>query len=229
MPLPIATPRRLRRPVSSLTYSSTLALPTLGYNATGGVATICDVAGLAAHLGVEPRDLRADPSSFEDGCLVAPWSIASLAARRAAERDPDPLLRYVEREEAEARRDAIVGSHYPRRGTSEPWDVSPEICVWVDEEHGKPVRAVLRQWCGEEAVGVKSELQELRKELRRLSTLARSAADAFRRSGAPREGARIDRELAGSLRNSAQLEATNVTPVDLLTDRRFVRPPSGSG
>lgn len=184
------------------------SLATLGYNATGGVVTTCDVAGLAAHLGLDPGDLRADPLSFEEnGCVVASWSIASLIARRAAERYPDPLLRYVERDEAEARRDAIVGRHYPRRGRADPWDVSAKICVQVDEEHGKPVRAVLRNWCGEEAVGVRSELDELRKELRWLSTLAQSAADALRRSGAPREAARLDRELASGLANSHAGEA----------------------
>jgi transposase len=171
-------------------------LAGLGYNATSGIVTIRDVARLAAHLDLDPYELRADPLSFEeDGCVVAPSSITGLVAKRAAERDPDAVLRYVEREEADARRESIFGRDYRRRGMDSPWHVSAEICAQVDEEHGRPVRAVLRQWCGREAVGLRSELDELRKEVLRLSTVLGSAVDALRRSGAHREAARIERAL----------------------------------
>lgn len=172
------------------------ALATLGFNATNGTIAIADVEGLAASLGLGPQELRADPSSFEeDGSLIAPWPTACLVAKRAAERDPEAVLRHVEREEAEARRDAIFGSHYPGRGKNVGWSVTPEICAQVDEEHGLPVRAILRDWCGAEAVGVRSELGELRKEILRLTKLVESSVEALRQAGARREADRIESEL----------------------------------
>jgi len=171
-------------------------LATLGYNATRGVVKIHDVEGLAAFLDLDPVDLRADPLSFEeDGDLIAPWSVTYTIARRAAERDPHAILRHVEREEAQARRETVFGTSYPKRAQSKTWDVSPETCAQVDEEHGKPVRVLLREWCGQEAVDLRGELVELRKEVARLAALAQSALDAMRRDGHIREADRLEGEF----------------------------------
>lgn len=177
------------------------ALATLGFNATSGTIAIADVEGLAGSLDLSPQELRADPSSFEeDGNLIAPWPTACWVAKRAAERDPEAVLRHVEREEAEARRDAIYGRHYPGRREKGGWSVTPEICAQVDEEHGRPVRAILRDWCGTEAVNVRKELREQREELLRLTKLVESSVETLRQKGAPREADRIESEL---LRRSA--------------------------
>jgi hypothetical protein len=174
------------------------ALATLGFNAANGTITIGDLEGLAAYLDLGADELRADSSCFEEeGNLIAPWPTALLIARRAAERDPEAILGHVEREEAEARRDAIHGRHYPGRGKKGGWSVTPEICAQVDEEHGRPIRAILRDWCGAEAVGVRSELGELRKEVLRLTKLVESSVEALRQAGARREAERIEGELAG--------------------------------
>ena len=170
-------------------------LATLGYNATNGVVTIRDLEGLAAFLELDPDDLQGDALSFvEDGHLVAPWSMTLLIAKRAAERDPDPILQYVEREEADRQREGTYGKDYGRRG-SDSWHISAEICAQTDEEHGRPVRDVLRRWCGHEATDRRDELKELRKEVLRLGRLAQSAVGALRRAGASREAASIEREL----------------------------------
>lgn len=174
------------------------ALATLGFNATNGTIAIADVEGLAAYLDLGPQELRADPSCFEeDGNLIAPWTTTCLVAKRAAQRDPEAVLRHVEREKAEARRDAIYGRHYPARGKNGGWSVTPEICAQVDEEHGRPVRAILRDWCGAEAVGARSELGELRKEVLRLTKLVESSVETLRQVGGRREADRIAGELAG--------------------------------
>jgi hypothetical protein len=174
------------------------ALAALGFSATNGTITVADVEGLAAYLDLGPDELRADLSCFEeDGNLIAPWPTTCLVAKRAAERDPEAVLRHVEREEAEARRDAIYGRDYPGRGKNGRWSVTPEICAQVDEEHGRPIRAILRDWCGAEAVGVRSELGDLRKEVLRLTKLVESSVEALRQAGARREAERIEVELAG--------------------------------
>lgn len=171
-------------------------LATLGYNAERGVIRIHDIDGLAACLDLDPAELRADPVSFEEeGDLVASWPITITVARRAAGRDPHTILRYVEHEEADARREAVFGRDYPKRGRGEALHISAEICAQVDEDHGKPVRAVLREWCGVEPVELRSELAELRKEVARLGKLAESALAALRRSGQVKEANRLEREF----------------------------------
>lgn len=170
-------------------------LATLGWNAERGVIRIHDVEALAALLDLDPADLRSDPLSFEeDGDLIASWSVTSNVARRAAERDPHAVLRYVEREEVDARREAVFGRTYPKRGKGEAWHISPEIRAQVDQEHGQPLRAVLREWCGQEPVDLRTELAELRKEASRLGALAQAALDALRRAGHVREANRLERE-----------------------------------
>ena len=89
----------------------------------------------------------------------------------------------------------MFGRYYPKRGKSEAWEVSPEICARSDEEHGKPGRAVLREWCGTDPFELRSELAELRKETARLGKLAESALDALRRSGQVKEADRLEREF----------------------------------
>ena len=171
-------------------------LAALGYNAERGVIRIHDVDGLAAFLDLDPGELRADPVSFEEeGDLVAPWPITLRVARSAAERDPHTILRYVEHEEAEARQEAVFGRYHPKRGKSAAWEISAESCAQSDEEHGKPVRVILREWCGAEPVELRSELAELRRESARLGKLAESALDALRQAGQVKEANRLEREF----------------------------------
>lgn len=126
-------------------------IASLGYNATAGVVTIHDVDRLAALLELDPADLQAEPTAFnEDRSLIAPWVTTQGIASRAAQRQADVILRYVEQEEEDACREAIYGRDYPRR-RGESWHVEAEICTQTDDEYGKPVRQVLRGWCGTDA------------------------------------------------------------------------------
>jgi hypothetical protein len=170
-------------------------LATLGYNAENGVVKIHDVTTLSAFLELDAEGLRdASPTTFEeDGDLIAPLTTAILIARRAVEREPNRVLQYIEREEADAQREAIEGRHYPDRKGG--WDVSPEICRQVDEEHGKPVRAILREWCGAGPVEVRHEIAALREEAERLQKLATSALEALRAAGHEGTANRIEREM----------------------------------
>lgn len=185
-------------------------LATLGYNAENGAVKIHDVTTLSAFLELDAEGLRdASPTTFEeDGDLIAPLTTAILIARRAVERKPHRVLQYIEREEAVAQREAIEGRHYPGRNGG--WDVSPEICRQVDEEHGKPVRAILREWCGADPVEVRHEIAALREEGVRLQHLATAALDALRAKGHVKLAYRIEREMGASRDQGATIRA--VTP-----------------
>jgi hypothetical protein len=140
--------------------------------------------------------LRVDGISFEeDGDLISPWQITLAIARRAAERDPHRVLRHVEREEADARRKATYGAWYQRRGAPDD-HIRAEMCAGVDEEHGRPVRALLREWCGADVVDLRAEISSLRQEAARAAALAQSGVELLRRHGHPRDANRLERELA---------------------------------
>ena len=158
-----------------------------------GVVAIDDVAGLARLLGLDPVELH-DPLSFvEDGHLIVSWPVTRRIAMRAAGLTPDPIMQYVEHEEADARHEATYGRVYRQRGG--PTHIEPEICISIDEERGAPVRGILRSWCGAEAVDRWEELRELRLEVLRLGELVQAAADEPRRHDARREADDIVQRL----------------------------------
>ncbi len=171
-------------------------LATTGWNAMRGTIRIHDLAGLAAFLEVDPSEVRAGGISFEeDGDLISPWPITLAIARRAAERDPHAVLRYVEQEEADGRRQATYGAWYRCRGAADD-HIPAEICASVDEEHGRPVRALLREWCGADVVDLRAEISSLRQEAATAAALAQSAVELLRRHGHARDANRLERELA---------------------------------
>lgn len=168
---------------------------TLDYR-SDGVTRIHDVGGLAAKLQIGPDLLRSNPASFdEDGDIIVPWPTTLLIAKRAAELDPQPILESVDRDEAKARREAVHGWY--TGGRNGHW-VEPEFCIQWDEGHRKPVRAMLREWCGVEAVGLREELASLRYEVRRLTGIVEVAVDELRGASAARPADRIERALSDS-------------------------------
>lgn len=146
-----------------------------------GVVRIHDVDVLAESLDIDAKTMRSDPVSFvEDGDLVSPWSITELIARRACELDPEPILSYVANEEAKAAEEATYGRWYRATRSYPGFEVSPEDCFKSDEEFGRPVREVLRRWCGQKAVARRDELAALRTEVRRIGRPTEAAIRALR-------------------------------------------------
>ena len=179
-------------------------LATTGYNAQNGVIKIYDPHGLAAFLEIEIEELRSDGLAFEeDGTLIASMTTLVGVARRAAELNPDVVLREVEREEADARRAAGHGRSYGRRAGHD-W-IEPEVCVRIDSEFNMPRWAVLREWCGE-ASQRHEELAELREEARRLARLVRSAIEALNKAGCSRQASQLEKELNEAFGPSASGE-----------------------
>jgi hypothetical protein len=167
-------------------------LATIEYRAEEGVVRIRDLPALAGLLGLPENQLSHELAFVEEGDVIAPWPITRVVATTVARQRPDELLRYVAQEEKKAQRDSTYGYNYGRRGESH---VSAEICAEVDEENGRPVRDVLRAWCGAEAVDRREELDALRAEVVRLGALTERAITELRRAGRPREAEGLSREL----------------------------------
>ncbi|WP_437773514.1 hypothetical protein [Arthrobacter sp. KNU40] len=168
-------------------------LATINYR-RGASITIKQKEALAERLGLRVEQLTDHPEAFtEDGAVVAPWLATELVARTVAEQNAEKVLQRVEAEERQARYAAIHGEH-PSRGRRDDY-ISPEISEEVDRDYGRPVRDVLRSWCGAENVERFDELVELRKEIKRVGDVAQSAIDALRAYGHPALASRFEREL----------------------------------
>jgi hypothetical protein len=169
-------------------------LAVMGWEGRCTTVTIPDPEALAMFLDASTDSFASELSFIEDGWLVAPWAIARSIAARAASRDPDPILRYVEKEEAKARDEALHGRYVEWRGEP-PQLVPPERCQEYDAEHCKPCRDILRAWCGAAELERWDEAKALREELAHVTGILDKAIDALRRAGETRAANAIDREL----------------------------------
>lgn len=161
-----------------------------------GACRITDSGRLAALTGLDAEQWTQCSDGFAEGAdLVVPWSVTEQIAIAAARRNPEPILEAVRKEENEARHEAIHGRWYRGRGSRPDHTFPAEICIQVDNEHGKPRRAILRQWCGTDAVERFDELVELRKEIQRVGQIAETAISALRRAGRKKEAEELARQL----------------------------------
>lgn len=149
---------------------------------------------LAEQLNVQVEQLTGHPEAFtENGYIIAPWPATELIARALAEKNAEKVLERVQKEERQARHEAIYGhaSSYSR-GSGH---ISPEICAEVDQEVSAPIREVLRSWCGAENVDRFDELIALRKEIQRVGDVAQKMIDAMRAHGEDTLASQFQREL----------------------------------
>jgi hypothetical protein len=161
-----------------------------------GACRITDSDRLAALTGLDAEQWTQCTDGFAEGAdQVVPWSVTEQIASAAARRNPEPILETVRNEENEARHEAIHGRCYRGRGSRPDHTLPAEICIQVDNEHGKPRRAILRQWCGANAVERFDELVELRKEIHRVGQIAETAITALRRAGRKQEAEELARQL----------------------------------
>lgn len=162
----------------------------------GGAGRITESDRLAELTGLAPSVWSQCPQAFtEDADLVAPWPITLEIAMAAAHRHPTPILETVRSGEAKAQYEAVHGHSYRGYGSRSDHTVPADICIQVDNEHGKPVRALLRQWCGDSAVARFDELVELRKEIHRVGQIAESAIEALRKAGHTQQAEQLARQL----------------------------------
>jgi len=170
---------------------------TLGYNARAGVSLIHDTQRLGELLGLDPADFESSPMAFrEDDALVVPWATTELIVRAAAERDPDPILRQVETEEAEYRHKTIHGEQYQSARDEQLRHLEAEWFVQqLDESHNRPCWQLLRAWCGQQAIDRHEELVELRHEVARVGRIAEQAIAVLRKAGRTADADRLAREL----------------------------------
>lgn len=165
-------------------------------NRDEGAAAIVDVEALARFLDVAPDFFDSDDSFIEDGRLVVGWPVTRRIVRRAVEMNPQPIIEYLDRRDAENWRyqESMVGElvwvkeecRYVRR---------PTLGAQQILEQERLTDRQLRMWCGAEAVKRDDEIQMLRGEVYRLRALAEDAVKELRRARRPTAADRLEQSL----------------------------------
>lgn len=162
----------------------------------GGAGRITDSGRLGELTGLAPSVWSQCPQAVTEGAdLVVPWPVTLEIVIAAARRNPAPILELVRSGEAKAQYEAVHGHWYRGYGSRPDHSVPADICIQVDNEHGKPVRTLLRQWCGDSAVARFDELVELRKEIHRVGQIAESAIKLLRKAGHTQQAEQLARQL----------------------------------
>lgn len=167
-----------------------------GYGREGCAVHLVDPAALAGSLGLDLRQLTGHPASFvEEDVLIAPWPVAEGVCKAAAHKHATAILVHVESEERQAQNEAIHGRYSRSRRGDDDYYFDGQAAREMDLEFNKPIRDVLRSWCGVGAVERFDELVELRKEIKRVGDLAQRAIDALSGAGHSALASQLQREL----------------------------------
>jgi hypothetical protein len=114
----------------------------------GGATRIHQVDELARALNLPADMFTSNPDAFsEDRDLVVPWEVTELIVTTAARQDPDPVMAYVQLEEAKAFHESIHGSSVSGRRGAKTY-IEPEDRSKID---------LLRTWCGSEATDASTQ------------------------------------------------------------------------
>ena len=178
---------------------------SMGYREHAGVLCISDASKAADLLGTDPSIFLSDALAFvdEDGTIVVPWHVTLELARDAAPKHAEAVLPEIAERERKAAHHAIYGE-VMGTGRAKPWYISPKVCAEVDARQ-VPTYALIRRWCGDDAVDRFDELAALRTELLRFGQLVERAISALEEAGLSKVAASMKRELGvpiGTLRAS---------------------------
>ena len=168
-------------------------LVVLGRNrAERGVVRVAKPDRLAAQLATDLASLAvADPLAFTDrsGVLVMPWSAGLVVLQGIARAFAEQLVSEMHDDEERLRDQVTRGWH--RTYSWEEREARPEEALKARE----PLYALVRTWCGAEAVDRFDELVALRAEVIRLGKLVERSVQALRKQGAATTAATIEHDL----------------------------------
>lgn len=163
-----------------------------------GYGRVYDTSGLAAIAGLDVDTLTKHPASFvlESGAWVLPWPAVEPIVKCIARDHANRILQYVEGEERDFDSKAAHGYHYVSSLTGEEAFMDPEdIASSEMEEYHRPTWNLLREWCGEDTVTLRDELNALRVEIRRVGDIAERAIDVLRLHGFARQAESLSNDL----------------------------------
>lgn len=174
-----------------------------GYKAIESeLLNIEDLDAAQKRLGLSAEELLAEPHSYVDrfGEYKAPFEVAVKVAKHCCRTFTQDVLRYAQAEE-DALKDAVVSGYYAfpeRRYRSWRDKDGFEILRTRAEERlaeEKPIFDLIREWCGQDAVGEFRQVLELREEVDRLRGLMTDTVRWLRDAGHPVKAALLRKQI----------------------------------
>jgi polyhydroxyalkanoate synthesis regulator phasin len=168
----------------------------IGYRAAEReLLVIRDLEEIAPRMGLRAEELLAQPHAYVDrlGNYKAPWGVALRVAKHCCKRFSQDVLRYVKREEDELREQIATG-RYVSRFSDREFGIDRSYAEESLREQ-EPIFALIRGWCGQEAVEEFDQVAALREEVDRLRAMVEDIARWLRFSGHPVKAALVLKQL----------------------------------
>jgi len=167
----------------------------LGWTEARNALEVLDRNRFRELLGPTGPKLLDAPAYEENGSVYFPVSRTIEIAKALSRILAQTLLREVDDDEAEGLRDSIYGTYNPRLKDEEWRYISPETHAAVFEERTMPLLNLMRSWCGEEEVDLRTQIEDLRGELARVGAIARAALMDLRAHGRKATADRLSLDL----------------------------------
>ena len=169
----------------------------LGYKAVEEeLLVIQDLVAAAKRLGLDKKWMLAQPHAFVDrsGCYRASFQTAVEVAQHCCRRFPREVLSRIKKDEDGLRQELVSGN----LDISESWWINSTRHREYAEERLrklKPVYALIRQWCGQEASEEFDQVLALREEVDQLRSLMQETAWWLKNNGHPVKAGLLRKEL----------------------------------
>lgn len=158
--------------------------------------SIDDIEPASTRLGLDAEALLSEPHSYVDrfGEYRSPFGVAVKVAKRCCENFSRKVLRYLQAEEQKLRQELVLGNLDVSRSWWTDNEAYRERAEARLEELG-PIFAIVRGWCGQEAMEEVREMISLRREVDRLQGIVEDLASWLKNAGHPQKAAQIRKQL----------------------------------
>jgi hypothetical protein len=161
--------------------------------------SIDDLDAVATRLGLDAEALLDEQCSYVDrfGEYKASFGVAVKVAKHCCERFSREVLRYLRAEEEEVRRELISGNFE----VSSSWWTDNEVFRERAEaglKELRPIFAIVRGWCGQEAAEEFHEVIALRQEVDGLQGVVKNLAKWLKDAGHPQKAALVLKDMGST-------------------------------
>jgi hypothetical protein len=166
-----------------------------------GATRIYDLDALADQTGIPASDFTNHPDVLRDrdGSLLVPWPLTLRIAKAVAERQPEPLMKWIRKQEELIKIESVTGHEAPAWITGESFHVTGERLLEYYESTTRPQIECLMVWIGAGEPWKGRDLEEARAELSRVGDIALRAVFELKRLRSNRNADALLQELLDPL------------------------------
>jgi len=166
-----------------------------------GATRIYDLDALSSQTGLTATDFTDHPDVLRDrdGSLLVPWPLTLRIAKAVAQREPEPLMKWIRKQEELIKIESVTGHEAPAWITGESFHVTGERLLEYYESTTRPQIECLMDWIGAGEPWKGRDLEEARAELSRVGDIALRAVFELKRLRSNRNADALLQELLDPL------------------------------